>query len=166
MPGASLLPRPGVSTSRIAPRSTQSRTFGTLRDQDDHVFGNQISSDGIVRAAQGGSNMAFDPNDRKLEDRNLDPRTPEVRSSTHVRTGSSSWVPWVAVIAVLLVGAFVWSQMGGSSTDPQTTSSTSSSTTDSSAPAPAPTTPAAPPAGDAAPATPPAGGAGGTGTQP
>ena len=110
--------------------------------------------------------MAFDPNDRKLEDRNLDPRTPEVRSSTHGRTGSSSWVPWVAVIAVLLVGAFVWSQMGGSSTDPQTTSSTSSSTTDSSAPAPAPTTPAAPPAGDAAPATPPAGGAGGTGTQP
>ena len=108
--------------------------------------------------------MAFDPNDRKFEDRTLDPRTPEVHNATHVRTGSSSWVPWVAVIAVLLVGAFVWSQMGGSSTDPQTTSSTNSSTMDNSSTAPA--TPAAPPAGNPAPATPPASGTGGTSTQP
>ncbi|MCQ1776491.1 hypothetical protein NOJ05_04725 [Neorhizobium galegae] len=108
--------------------------------------------------------MTFDPNDRKFE-----PRDPDIRT-TEIRTGSSSsWVPWVAVIAVILVGAFVWSQLGGSSTDPQTTSSTNPPVTDNStsSPAPAPITPAAPPAASPAPATPPAGGAtGGTGTQP
>uniref|UniRef100_UPI0031017970 hypothetical protein n=1 Tax=Neorhizobium sp. EC2-8 TaxID=3129230 RepID=UPI0031017970 len=105
--------------------------------------------------------MTFDPNDRKFETRDPDLRATPVRSS------SSSWVPWVAVIAVILVGAFVWSQMGGSSTDPQTTSPTNPPITDNSKSSPAPMTPAAPPANNATPATPPAGGAtGGAGTQP
>jgi magnesium-transporting ATPase (P-type) len=101
--------------------------------------------------------MAFDPNDRQNEFRN-----PEVTNTTQInRSRGSSWMGWVAVLAVILVGAFVWSQMGGSSTDPQTTSSTNPPVTNN-APA-APTTPAP------APATPPAGGAsgtGGTGTNP
>jgi type IV secretory pathway VirB10-like protein len=103
--------------------------------------------------------MAFDPNDRQNEFRN-----PEVHNTTQVsRSGSSSWVGWVAVIAVILVGAFVWSQMGGSSTDPQTTSSTNPPVTDNSSPAPAAPAPAAPMApATPAPATPPAGGTGGT----
>ncbi|MBP1844020.1 hypothetical protein J2046_002278 [Rhizobium petrolearium] len=74
---------------------------------------------------------------------------------------------WVAVIAVILVGAFVWSQMGGSPTDTQTTSSTTPPAATDQSPAPAPVMPGAPPADNATPATPPAGGgAGGTGTQP
>ncbi len=105
--------------------------------------------------------MTYDPNDRLNEPRT----TPGVNNNMEVRR-SSSWVPWVAVLAVILVGAFVWSQMGSSPTDPQTTSSTTPPAADTTSPAPAPVTPAAPPAADPAPATPPAGGTGGTGTQP
>lgn len=102
--------------------------------------------------------MTYDPNDRQ----NTEYRNPDVHNTTtQVRNGGSSWVGWVAVVAVILVGAFVWSQMGGSSTDPQTTSSTNPPMSDSATPAPAP----APPAATPAPVTPPAGGAGGTGTQ-
>jgi len=105
--------------------------------------------------------MTFDPNDRQNEFRN-----PEVQNTTNVRSGST-WVAWVAVLAVILIGAFVWSQMGGSPTDQQTTSSTNPPVTDNSSPAPEPVTPATPPATSPAPATPPAGGgAGGTGSQP
>lgn len=107
--------------------------------------------------------MAFDPNDRMGSDRLNDPRTtPDFQNNVEVRRGSS-WIGWVAVIAVVLVGAFVWSQMGGSSTDPQTTASTNPPITDNSKPAPAPVPPAAPAPAAPAPATPPAGG---TGSQP
>lgn len=110
--------------------------------------------------------MAFDPNDRTPNDRLNDPRTTPGYQTNHVDARrSSSWMGWVAVIAVILVGAFVWSQMGGTGTDPQTTSSTAPSANQE----PVPLTPA-PPSADPAPATPPAAGgangAGGTGTQP
>ncbi len=104
--------------------------------------------------------MTLDPNDRLANDSLNSPRTtPEYQNNVEVRR-SSSWVGWVAVIAVLLVGAFVWSQMGGSSADPQTTSSTTPPAVENTTPAPAPMTPAAPPAANPAPAAPPAGGAG------
>ncbi len=103
--------------------------------------------------------MTYDPNDRN------DPRnSPGVNNNMQVRR-SASWVPWLAVIAVILVGAFVWSQMGGSTTDPQTTSSTTAPATDQQG-ATAPASPAVPPADNAAPASPPAGGATGGTSQP
>ncbi|SFA93489.1 hypothetical protein SAMN03159496_01020 [Rhizobium sp. NFR07] len=80
--------------------------------------------------------MAYDPNPND--------NRPDLRTPVETRK-SSSWMGWVAVLAVIVVGAFVWSQMGGSSTDPTTTSSTSAPAAE-----PAPATPAAP----AAPATP------------
>jgi hypothetical protein len=94
--------------------------------------------------------MAYDPNPND--------NRPDLRTPVETRK-SSSWMGWVAVLAVIVVGAFVWSQMGGSSTDPTTTSST---TAPAAEPAPAPAAPAAPatpaPATPAAPAAPATGG--------
>lgn len=55
--------------------------------------------------------MAYSPNDRG-------PDIPPTRS----RTRSSGL--WIGLIALLLVGGFLWSQSGTSPTDPTTTSST------------------------------------------
>lgn len=87
--------------------------------------------------------MAYDPNPNN--DR------PDLRTTPEVRRGSSSWMAWVAVLAVIVVGAFVWSQMGGSGTDPNTTSSTTPPAATTPA-APAPATPAQPPSNTASPA--------------
>lgn len=86
--------------------------------------------------------MAYDPNPND--------NRPDLRTPTPAPRSSSSWMGWVAVLAVIVVGAFVWSQMGSAPTDATTTSST----TQPAAPAaPAPATPApATPAPDAAPA--------------
>jgi hypothetical protein len=105
--------------------------------------------------------MAYDPNQTNRPDL----RTPDLRNTTEIRPKrSSSWMTWVAILAVVVVGAFVWSQMGGSTaTDQTTTSSTTPPAQTQSAPAPAPMTPATPPAGNnAAPAAPANGGNGGT----
>ena len=92
--------------------------------------------------------MAYDPNPND--------NRPDLRTPVETRK-SSSWMGWVAVLAVIVVGAFVWSQMGGSSTDPTTTSSTTAPPAE-----PAPMAPAAPatpaPATPAAPAAPATGG--------
>lgn len=101
--------------------------------------------------------MAYDPNPNE--------NRPDLRTPVEPRS-SSSWMGWVAILAVIVVGAFVWSQMGGSSTDPTTTSSTTAPAAQSPTPAPAapaapatpePATPAAP-----APAAPATGGSGST----
>lgn len=104
--------------------------------------------------------MAYDPNQTNRPDL----RTPDLRNTTDVRQKRSSWVTWVAILAVVVVGAFVWSQMGGSTaTDQTTTSSTAPPAQTQTTPAPAPMTPATPPAGNnAAPAAPANGGNGGT----
>ncbi|MFK0385267.1 MULTISPECIES: hypothetical protein [Rhizobium/Agrobacterium group] len=105
--------------------------------------------------------MTFDPGNPRPE-RDL---RPEVNITNEPRA-RSSWTPWLAVIVVVLVGIFAWSQMSGPTTDPSTTSSTTPPAVSDQAPAPAPmtpTTPATPPANNAAPTTP---GTGGTQTQP
>ncbi|POO56846.1 hypothetical protein [Agrobacterium rosae] len=105
--------------------------------------------------------MTFDPN--LPRDPNLRPDRPELRTTPEAARKSAGWAPWVAVIAVLLVGGFIWMQMSApSTTDPTTTSSTTPPAVTDQAPAPAPMTPAAP-ANNAAPASPTTGG---TSTQP
>ncbi|QXC50709.1 hypothetical protein KHC17_23220 [Agrobacterium salinitolerans] len=105
--------------------------------------------------------MTFDPNNPR-PDRDLRPEV-NISNEPRART-SSSWVPWLAIIVVVLVGVFVWSQMSGPTTDPATTSSTTPPAATDQAPAPmAPTAPATPPANDTAPASP---NTGGTQTQP
>ncbi|RWX76677.1 hypothetical protein EPK99_13440 [Neorhizobium lilium] len=99
--------------------------------------------------------MAYDPNSNDTR--------PDLRT-TPVASRSSGWMAWVAILAVVIVGAFVWSQMGGSTTDTTTTSSTTAPAAGTTSPAPAPVTPAAP-ANNAAPAT-PAPATGGNATQP
>jgi cytoskeletal protein RodZ len=103
--------------------------------------------------------MTFDPN--LPRDPNLRPDRPELRTTPEAARKPAGWAPWVAVIAVLLVGGFIWMQMSApSTTDPTTTSSTTPpAVTDQ---APAPMTPTAP-TNDAAPATP---NTNGTQTQP
>ncbi|TKT66958.1 hypothetical protein [Rhizobium sp. LC145] len=93
--------------------------------------------------------MTMDPYDNK----------PDLRT-TPESPRRSMWGAWIAVIAVILVGAFIWSQMGNSPTDPATTSSTTPppATSEPATPSPAPATPGAPPAGSPAPATPSTGG--------
>ncbi|WP_320200187.1 hypothetical protein RMR16_014570 [Agrobacterium sp. rho-13.3] len=106
--------------------------------------------------------MTFDPN--LPRDPNLRPDRPELRTTPEAARKSAGWAPWVAVIAVLLVGGFIWMQMSAPSrTDPTTTSSTTPPAVTDQAPAPAPMTPAAPPANTMAPASP---NTGGTQTQP
>lgn len=105
--------------------------------------------------------MTFDPN--MPRDPNLKPDRPELRTTPEAARKSAGWAPWVAVIAVLLVGGFIWMQMSApSTTDPTTTSSTTPPAVSDQAPAPAPMTPAAP-ANNATPASP---NTGGTSTQP
>ncbi len=107
--------------------------------------------------------MTYDPNDNRPDLR--DQRPDLVTNNVGSRSSGASWVPWVAVLAVLLVGIFIWGSMGGGEpgTDPATTSSTTGEMND--APASDPLAPAAPAPGgaadDVAPATPPAGGDGG-----
>ena len=87
--------------------------------------------------------MTFDPN--LPRDPNLRPDRPELRTTPEAARKSAGWAPWVAVIAVLLVGGFIWMQMSApSTTDPTTTSSTTLPAVSDQAPAPAPMTPAAP----------------------
>lgn len=105
--------------------------------------------------------MTFDPN--MPRDPNLKPDRPELRTTPEAARKSAGWAPWVAIIAVLLVGGFIWMQMSApSTTDPTTTSSTAAPAASDPAPAPAPMTPAAP-TNNATPATP---NNGGTSTQP
>jgi len=93
--------------------------------------------------------MAYDPNSKDTR--------PDLRTTpAPVARRSSGWMAWVAILAVVVVGAFVWSQMGGTSTDTTTTSST----TPPAASTPAPAAPATPAPATPAPAT------GGTTTQP
>ncbi|NTF30676.1 hypothetical protein [Rhizobium skierniewicense] len=100
--------------------------------------------------------MTFDPN--LPRDPNLRPDRPELRTTPEAARKSASWAPWLAVIAVLLVGGFIWMQMSApSTTDPTTTSSTTPPAVSDQAPAPQPMTPAAP--DNAAPASPTTGGA-------
>jgi hypothetical protein len=93
--------------------------------------------------------MAYDPNSNNTR--------PDLRTTPTSRRGSG-WMAWVAILAVVIVGAFVWSQMGSSSTDPTTTSSTTPPAASDQSTAPAPVTPAAPPATSGAPASPSTGG--------
>ncbi|UHS55442.1 hypothetical protein [Agrobacterium vaccinii] len=105
--------------------------------------------------------MTFDPN--LPRDPNLRPDRPELRTTPEAARKPAGWAPWVAVIAVLLVGGFIWMQMSApSTTDPTTTSSTTPPAVTDQAPAPAPMTQSAP-TNDAAPATP---NTNGTQTQP
>ncbi len=97
--------------------------------------------------------MAYDPNSKE-------PR-PDLRT-TPVARRSSGWMAWVAILAVVVIGAFVWSQMGGAPSDATTTSSTTAPAETAPTPPAAPATPA--PA-TPAPAT-PAPATGGTTTQP
>jgi hypothetical protein len=96
--------------------------------------------------------MAYDPNSKDSR--------PDLRT-TPVARRSSGWMTWVAILAVVVIGAFVWSQMGGAPTDATSTSSTT---------APAAGTATTPPAAPADTATPapatPAPATGGTTTQP
>lgn len=105
--------------------------------------------------------MTFDPNNPR-PDRDL---RPELNISNEpLARKSPSWVPWVAVAAVILVGAFAWSQMSGPTMDPATTSSTTPPAVTDQAPVPmTPATQATPPANNTAPASP---NNGGTQTQP
>ncbi|MCF6369272.1 hypothetical protein [Rhizobium halophilum] len=112
--------------------------------------------------------MTYDPNDTRPEVR--DRRPDLVNNNVDARSRSSSWMPWLAVLAVLLIGAFIWGNMGGEpGTDPGTTASTVPEATDT---APAPVAPApgvvndatsADPASPADPAAPPAAGGATTG---
>lgn len=112
--------------------------------------------------------MTYDPNDRNPELRprpDLDPNgAPRIDPNLIAPArSSSSWVPFGALIVLILAGVFIWSQMGGPTTDPTTTSSTTTPPAVSDqAPAVqpmAPTTePATPPANNAAPASPTTGG--------
>ncbi|XUY26937.1 hypothetical protein RMR21_000705 [Agrobacterium sp. rho-8.1] len=95
--------------------------------------------------------MTFDPN--LPRDPNLRPDRPELRTTPAAARKSASWAPWVAVIAVLLVGGFIWMQMSAPSKTNATTTTTTST--------PAPMTPVAP--NNTAPASP---NTGGTQTQP
>lgn len=96
--------------------------------------------------------MTFDPN--LPRDPNLRPDRPELRTTPEAARKSAGWAPWVAVIAVLLVGGFIWMQMSApSTTDPTTTSSTTPPAVSDQTPAPAPMTPEAP-ANNTAPASP------------
>ena len=96
--------------------------------------------------------MTYDPNIPR--DPNLRPDRPELRTTPEAPR-KASLTPWIAVIAVLLVGGFIWMQMGSpSSTDPTTTSSTTPPAATTTTPAPESMTPAAPPAATPAPATP------------
>lgn len=105
--------------------------------------------------------MAYDPNDPRADLRER-PETelrdrPEVVNHIDARSGGVSWLPWLAILAVLLIGVFVWSNMGGApGTDPGTTASTNPPAASTEAPAPAPMEPAAPaaPMNEAAPAEP------------
>ena len=105
--------------------------------------------------------MTYDPNDNRPD---LRDRRPALVNINVDARRSSSWVPWVAVLAVLLIGAFIWGNMGGEpGTDPATTSSTTNSEAMDSAPAPVAPAPGggatdAAPAAPADPATPPAAG--------
>ncbi|ADY63215.1 MULTISPECIES: hypothetical protein [Rhizobium/Agrobacterium group] len=105
--------------------------------------------------------MTFDPNNPR-PDRDL---RPELNISNEpLARKSPSWMPWLAILVVALVGVFAWSQMSGPNTDPATTSSTMPPAATQQAPAPVtPTVPATPPANNAAPASP---NTGGTQTQP
>ena len=60
--------------------------------------------------------MTYDPNDNRPD---LRDRRPDLVNNNVDARRSSSWVPWVAVLAVLLIGAFIWGKMGGEpGTDP------------------------------------------------
>ena len=105
--------------------------------------------------------MTYDPNDSRPDLR--DRRPDLVNNNVDARSRGSSWMPWLAVLAVLLIGAFIWGNMGGEpGTDPGTTASTNSEATDTGpapvAPAPGGATTDAAPADPAAPAAPPAAG--------
>jgi hypothetical protein len=89
--------------------------------------------------------MAYDPNPND--------NRPDLRTPPPAARGSSSWMGWVAVLAVIVVGAFVWSQMGSAPTDATTTSSTTQPAAPA-APAPATPAPATPAPATPAPATP------------
>ena len=105
--------------------------------------------------------MAYDPNDPR-SDPGIPPGTaprdrPEVVNHIETRRSGPSWVPWVAILAVLLIGAFVWSNMGGTSgTDPDATDTATPPAVTDEAPEPAPAAPApaepAPPPTETAPA--------------
>ena len=103
--------------------------------------------------------MTYDPNDNRPDLR--DRRPDLVNNNIDARRGAS-WVPWVAVLAVLLIGVFIWGNMGGEpGPDPATTSSTATPEASDTAPAPiAPAPGGATNNATPAPATPPA--AGGT----
>ncbi len=105
--------------------------------------------------------MTFDPN--MPRDPNLRPDRPELRTTPEASRKQAGWAPWAALIAVLLVGGFIWMQMSApSTTDPTTTSSTTPPAASDQAPAPAPMTPTAP-TNNTAPASP---NTNGTTTQP
>lgn len=98
--------------------------------------------------------MTYDPNDTRPDLR--DRRPDLVTNNVDARRSGSSWMPWLAVLAVLLIGAFIWGNMGGEpGTDPDTTASTTSEP-NAVAPEPAPIAPAAPggATNDVAPAAP------------
>lgn len=102
--------------------------------------------------------MSIDPN--LPRDPNLRPDRPELRTTPEAARKSPGFMPWVAIIAVLLIGGFIWMQMSApDTTDATTTSSTTAPAANE--PAPAPMTPAAP--NTTAPASP---NTGGTQTQP
>lgn len=90
--------------------------------------------------------MAYDPNPND--------NRPDLRTPTPAPRSGSSWMGWVAVLAVIVVGAFVWSQMGSAPTDATTTSSTTPPAAEQPAPAPATPAPATPAPATPAPATP------------
>ena len=102
--------------------------------------------------------MTYDPNDTRTGPRSPNDPRPEVVNHVDARSRGSSWMPWVAVLAVVLIAAFIWRNMGGEpGTDPATTSATDAPAVTNDAPAPvAPAAPAAPaaPTNDAAPAAP------------
>lgn len=104
--------------------------------------------------------MTYDPNDSRTGPRSPNDPRPEVVNNVDARSRGSSWMPWVAVLAVVLIAAFVWSNMGGDpGMDPATTSATDVPAVANDAPAtdaPATIAPVAPaaPTNNAAPAAP------------
>ncbi len=90
--------------------------------------------------------MAYDPNPND--------NRPDLRTPTPAPRSGSSWMGWVAVLAVIVVGTFVWSQMGGAPTDATTTSSTTQPATPVTPAPAAPAAPATPAPATPAPATP------------
>ncbi|MCJ8517936.1 hypothetical protein ABID21_000540 [Pseudorhizobium tarimense] len=95
--------------------------------------------------------MTYDPNDNRPDLR--DRRTDHVTTNVDARSRGASWMPWVVVLAVLLIGAFIWSNMGAEpGTDPVPTASTTPEATDT-APDPVPAAPEGV-VNDAAPASP------------